>query len=121
MLVTDLPSPGTFMVESVQLLDQSEKDAAKVALEQLVAFSAEYFRNGHASATWTASGNALNAVAAKDPAQLTRDDALTIASDAAVVGVYHAQAIAGLLARPEVDLDQVTLLGTVSTQYHSAA
>ena len=114
------------LVEAVLCADASEVDAeeyqrASALLGSLCWMdrdvSAEYFRNGHVSATWTASGNALNAVAAKDPAQLTRDDALTIASDAAVVAVYHAQAIAGLLARPEVDLDQVTLLGTVSTQY----
>ena len=37
----------------------------------------EYFRGGRFSAVWQASGNALNTAAAKDPAELTRDDAMT--------------------------------------------
>ena len=41
VLVTDRPSSSMFMVESVQLLGPSQKDATKAALQQLVTFAAE--------------------------------------------------------------------------------
>ena len=37
----------------------------------------EFHRNDRYWASWEASGNALNNIAAKDPAELTRDDAMT--------------------------------------------
>ena len=48
VLITDRPSPSTFMVESVQLLAPSQKDATKAALQQLVTFATESLK-GHVS------------------------------------------------------------------------
>ena len=52
----------------------------------------EFFREGRFSAAWAARGNALNAVAAKDPAELARADALTVAADHVVDALFFAQA-----------------------------
>ena len=44
--------------------------------------AAEWLRNEHYVAPWIAKGTALDAVHTKDPAELTRDDAMTVACDA---------------------------------------
>ena len=43
------------------------------------------------SKIWTASGNALNAVFEKDPAEMTRDDAMTVACEAIAFLVFCSQ------------------------------
>ena len=76
------------LIEAVLCKDAAEVDAEEFQRAGLLlcslcrmdrAVSAEYFRNGRFHAVWAASGNAYNAVAAKDPAELTRDDAMTLA------------------------------------------
>lgn len=42
---------------------------------------AEMLRDDRGLAVYTASGNAINAIAAKQPEKLTREDALTAACD----------------------------------------
>ena len=55
--------------------------------------AAEVLRNDRNLGPWTATGNAPNAVAAKDPAELTRDDAMTMACDAAAMAVFWGQGV----------------------------
>ena len=73
------------LVEAVLCADASEVDAEEYQRASLVLASlcwmgqegaVELTRNGRFSATWAASGNAPNAVAAKDPAELTREVSL---------------------------------------------
>ena len=55
VLITDRPSSSMFLVESVQLLAPSQKDATKAALQQLVTFAAESLE-GHVGKRGTALG-----------------------------------------------------------------
>ena len=67
--------------EQISEIDAEEFQRASLVLGSLCWMDrevmVEYFRGGRFSAVWQASGNALNTAAAKDPAELTRDDAMT--------------------------------------------
>ena len=78
------------LIEAVLCADAAEVDAEEFQRAGLLlcslcqmdrAVSAEYFRNDRFFAAWAASGNVYNAVAAKDPAKLMRDDAMTFACE----------------------------------------
>ena len=73
------------LVDAVLCKDVSEVDAEEYQRACMVLtrlcwmgqeVAVELTRNGRFSATWAASGNAPNAVAAKDPAELTREVSL---------------------------------------------
>ena len=63
----------------------------------------ELFRDERYSKTWTASSNALNAVFLKDPAEMTRDDAMTVACDSAAIKMRWHQGYAALCVAAGVD------------------
>jgi hypothetical protein len=75
----------------------------------------ESMRNDRFAASWRATGNAVNLAIAKDQAQLTRDDAMTIACSTAHMAVCHAQGLSGVIAR--ADGDQRVALVSLSTHY----
>ena len=67
------------------VLDTVEYRRAASALSELmmldiVQVGTAHFRDEHYAITWRSMGNAYNAVFKKDPTELTRDDALTIAA-----------------------------------------
>ena len=64
----------------------------------------ETLRNELYSKTWTASGNALNAVFLKDPAELTRDDAMTLICDNASTTVQWCQGFTNVCERAGLDI-----------------
>jgi hypothetical protein len=83
------PLMETVFAADVSVVDAEEYRHAASALAELimvdvVQLCAEYLRNERFAITWLATGNAYHAVFQKDPAELTRDDALTVAWDAAV-------------------------------------
>ena len=75
----------------------------------------ELFRDDRFGKTWKASDNlnALNAVFEKEPAEMTRDDAMTVACDAIVVVVFFAQGFSALSTAAGVD--ETELMGTFTT------
>ena len=79
------------LIEAVLCADAAEVDAEEFQRAGLLLcslcqmdreVSAEYFRNDRFFAAWAAPGNVYNAAAAKDPAELTRDDAMTLCATA---------------------------------------
>jgi len=88
------------LVEAVLCADASEVDAeeyqrAAVLLCDLCWMDREvtvdFFRNERGWASWQATSNAVNTMTMKDPAELTRDDAMTIACDHGVAAMYFSQ------------------------------
>ena len=82
------------LVDAVLCKDVSEVDAEEYQRACMVLtrlcwmgqeVAVELTRNGRFSATWAASGNAPNAVAAKDPAELTREVRLGFSPPVAVL------------------------------------
>jgi hypothetical protein len=73
----------------VSVVDAAEYRRASTVLGELfmldpLLVSAEFSRNERVTMTQTTMGNAYNAVFQKDPAELTREDALTVSVDCAV-------------------------------------
>ena len=82
------------LIDAVLCKDVSEVDAEEYQRACMVLtrlcwmgqeVAVELCRNGQFSATWAASGNAPNAVAAKDPAELTREVRLGFSPPVAVL------------------------------------
>lgn len=80
------PLMETIFGADVSVVDAKEYRRAASALGELamldiVQVIAEYLHNGRYVTTWSSMSNAYNAVFKKDPAELTREDALTVACD----------------------------------------
>ena len=87
------PLMETVFGEDVSVVDAAEYRRAASALGELamldiVQVIAEYLRNGRCVITWSSMGNAYNSVFKKDPSELTRDDALTVACDQTAHAVW---------------------------------
>ena len=82
---------GAPIAEQVFAADASTVDAAEfhrasAVLAELMLLDplevgAEFFRDGRYGRTWSSPRNAYNEAWAKDPAELSRSDAITVASD----------------------------------------
>ena len=88
------------LIESVLCADAAEVDAEEFQRAGLLLCSlcqmdrevgAEWLLSDRFFAAWAASGNAYNAAAAKDPAELTRDDAMTLACEMGGMAVCFPQ------------------------------
>ena len=73
------------------------------------------FRDERYSETWTASGNALNAVFVKEPAEMTRDDVMTVACDAVAPAVHVSQGYTAHCVAAVVD--ESTFFVALAVQY----
>eukprot|EP01052_Picozoa_sp_SAG31_P042995 SAG31_NODE_7016_length_1816_cov_1.650553_2_plen_330_part_00 len=89
------PLVETVFVASVSVVDAAEYHRAAEVLAELmmldlVPMLVEYNRGDRFKCVWTSTGNAYNAVFMKDPSELSRDDALTVACDCVFANLAHA-------------------------------
>eukprot|EP01050_Picozoa_sp_SAG11_P000974 SAG11_NODE_38_length_21705_cov_24.667453_12_plen_606_part_00 len=82
---------------------------AEVAmLDDPLPIVAEYLRNERFATAWISTGNAYGAVFQKEPAQLTRDDVLTVAADTVLQTVHWTRGYdAGLVAAGIATMDHI--------------
>ena len=101
------------LVDAVLCADLSKVDVEEYQRASLLLGSlcwmdldvtAEFMRDGRYTAAWRASGNAVNAVVAKDPAELTRDDAMTLICDNASTTVQWCQGFTNVCERAGLDI-----------------
>ena len=97
------PLTETVLAADIAVVDAAEYRRACSVLAELTMLDplrmcAEYMRRERFATVWKSSGSALHAVFRKDPAELTREDALTVAEEFVMAAIVMARGFDDLTA-----------------------